>query len=564
MESIDKAKKSKRNFKIVENNLLYSCMFLFGLVILMLRNSDLFAQNMLFTEDGTWLGMIYNDGFFHTLINAKPDYFVFGNIILLKISDILNYIFYGDDISRIPMFIAYVQYILYVSLALVIFICLKKRINLLTRVICFIAIILLPFGNLAGFYEIPGRISNVGYIFYPLSFCFLVYRLDFKNEISIFKLIVIDFILFICAATNPACYAVIPIFFLFDLITEVKNNKYRGIKSIRDLIEYVKVLVKPGYMKSWIALGTSMFVALVYCTFFLPSVESSPYVPGTFNFNTVIEFLTHCFLYPFIFPIYSNLNTALSSILLIIFWSIIIVGLVSIKEIKLKKFVYMTIGFSIIYVISTMIGRIGLFAHFQDYKSIFPERYFYSQNIMSIIMFFTILFAWKEYKIGKVISIVSIFILSIVYIMNLKYLFYSNGNIDVSKNFYNKVSSTQINSKDDFVKVSIEPEGWFISVPRDKYFATLDRSRKATPFMTMNLSDENWESGVSTSANILLFPNTGKYNNIFGNQKPTIISTGEYTTNITNIENMGQYYWISIDETVDKNKFAYPAELEFK
>ncbi len=558
---------NKKSDNFTENKMFYCVLFLLGLITIMLRNADMFAQNMLYTEDGTWLGNIYTKGFFHTLINAKDDYFVFGNIILLKISDIFNYILYGDDISRIPMFIAFTQYLFYICLAILPVVCFRKRLNLTARVMMYIFIVLLPFGKVAGFYEIPGRISNIGYIVYPMAFCLSVYRLDYKNEFSLKKLFAIDFCLFILACTNPACYALIPIFFIFDLIDEINKNKetFKSNQNMK-MLDYILDIFKPNYMRSWFILGTAMFFALLYCTLFLPSSDTqlSTYVEGTFTIYTAVEFLAHSFLYPFIFPLYELLNFKIALILLVVFWTYVIFCVVTIKDSKTKRFAYMVIGFTWIYVISTMVSRDGLYALFQDYKNIFPERYFYSQNIMSLFVFFTALLSWDNKKIRKILFVIVCIPLLIGYAISIKYLFYCNGTIDVSKTFYNRVTIAQFAEGEDFVNVPIEFTGWNITVPKNKYFATIDRQRKETPFVLSNMTDANWTNGTSTVANILLFPNEGKYTVFLTNNHPSKITVGDYSANIIRIENTGAYFWVYIDENADKTRFEFPNEVKFE
>ncbi|GHV23270.1 hypothetical protein FACS189494_11120 [Spirochaetia bacterium] len=87
-----------------ENNakgqsILYVLLFFIGIVVIILR-SPAFATNILYAEDGTWLGQIYANGFWHALIHARSDYPVFCNIIMLKIADIVNYIAFGDNLSQ--------------------------------------------------------------------------------------------------------------------------------------------------------------------------------------------------------------------------------------------------------------------------------------------------------------------------------------------------------------------------------------------------------------------------------------------------------------------------------
>jgi len=79
---------------------------------------------------------------------------------------------------------------------------------------------------------------------------------------------------------------------------------------------------------------------------------------------------------------------------------------------------------------------------------------------------------------------------------------------------------------------------------------------------TVDITDANWINGVSTFGNVLLFANTPKSNELLLINTPTRISTGVYVANIISAEEKGNYIWLHIEETSDKMKFAYPAELE--
>lgn len=75
-----------------------------------------------------------------------------------------------------------------------------------------------------------------------------------------------------------------------------------------------------------------------------------------------------------------------------------------------------------------------------------------------------------------------------------------------------------------------------------------------------NLNDDNWESGISRSNNILLFNYTKLREDELKRSKK--IQTGSYECNIKSI-NIIDYQWIHIEIDGDKEQFKYPNVIKF-
>ena len=54
-----------------------------GVMVLLLRNPDPLLNPVIYTEDGTWIGLALTKGWWYAFQNAKAGYFVWGNLILL-------------------------------------------------------------------------------------------------------------------------------------------------------------------------------------------------------------------------------------------------------------------------------------------------------------------------------------------------------------------------------------------------------------------------------------------------------------------------------------------------
>lgn len=152
----------------------YISLFLIGIIILFLRSSYNIITPHMYTEDGEWISNIINKGLVNTLIFSKSGYFAFGNIILLEICNLLNKFIFGDNLVNLPYFITCVSYCFYSLVALIPVIFLKQVLRKEARVFIWIFILLIPVGMSAS--EVLGKISNVGYSFYFIALCLLIYR----------------------------------------------------------------------------------------------------------------------------------------------------------------------------------------------------------------------------------------------------------------------------------------------------------------------------------------------------------------------------------------------------
>ena len=76
-----------------------------------------------------------------------------------------------------------------------------------------------------------------------------------------------------------------------------------------------------------------------------------------------------------------------------------------------------------------------------------------------------------------------------------------------------------------------------------------------------SLTDDNWTNGVLNAGNVLLFENSERNNILLIQNESTTISVDGYSAEIISRADLGAFIHVRIEETADKTRFAYPAEL---
>ena len=535
-------------YKINRN---YIILFLLGIIILFARSAYNFIIPSMYTEDGVWISDIINNGFFHTLVNAKGSYFVFGNIILLEVSNFLNFIFNGKNLNYLPVFVSLVQYIFMVLCSLIAVKCMEKELNKYLKFVLYLLILLVPLG-FSGF-EILGKISNTGYLFYFLASCLLYYRLFRKEELSKYKNLVIDFILLICCGTNPGCYVLVGVSFIIDILMQYKFNKRNSF------IETIEVYLSKLYNQLWIILG-------VLCSFmlFYNLVKfdlSSNGVIGNVNYSNTIEFFARALLFYFVYPIYTFLNDKLVLILFLVCFIVIVMAYKKGKGLEKIKLSFLLFS-AVFYSLMTFFSRTTLTSHLNNYTTSWVDRYYYGINITTLlpIMYIISLFLKKQ-RFQKNIGYISLIILILCPLLSISYLFqYDDAQTTVVHKikFSDRIKNIELNDSISNYIVPIDFEGWTMNLPYDYILASQLNQRNPESLTTSNLTDENWENGVIRSGNILLFDS--KWLNALN--KCNVLKSEDKVVNIVEIRDAGQWIHVLCD-TDDLKAFEYPNVIEF-
>lgn len=432
-----------RNKNLIAFFVLLPIVFL----LLIVRTPDALISPVLYTEDGTWLGRIYVEGLWNVLINARPDYFVVGNVLGLYFAKYLSYTFFAYDVNTLPFFISILSYLFFALIVSIPVLLLKNHIRLELLIGLSLLITFLPFGWSTN--EIIGRLSNIGYFLFPLSIMLLIYRLDAGNEKN--KIVLIDFLLILCMVTNPAVilfiitYFLVRYFFSKTNTFEYKSQLFTFIVAsiIFAYILYLKLTV--GHQAT---LTTEKFL-----------------VENLFEVS-----ISRSILYPFIFPIYTKLGDIYS---LIIFNIFLIVLYIVFKDLDNKnKKVFLILIFALFFIIFlTTFTKPGLTHWIKNYSGTFPDRYFSAQNIMSLLV---VIFMIEKAlilrnKFIKNITKLFIGILILIYSVSLSQILeFRSPKLKIMTNntFIETIYKTYNNEeKSEIYEIPIYFDGWKMQLP---------------------------------------------------------------------------------------------------
>lgn len=541
----------------------YVILFLLGLIIIFLRSAYNITVPILYAEDGVWTSKIINNGLIDTIINARSDYFVSANVLMLYIAYILNKIFFGYNISNIPLFITFIQYIFYSLVALLPVIVFKKHMNRFILISIWLSILIIPLGT-SGF-EIFGKIVNIGYLFYFVVFCLIFYRVDNRSILSKKQIIVIDFILFISCTTNPACYILVFLGFILDIYNQrndlILNKKTNSIEKI------FQRFIKSFSNKSWIVLCLLCLLVILYHIFF----QTSAFIDSS-NKTRILwsAYLTHITIYPLVYPFYSNLNDTTALVLILLFIVYYMGAYLAADKNNRIVFIILFLSFLILAVITTY-ARPNIIVLY-SYTNTFPDRYIYTINILFMVIFmYSLNIYYNKNKNTKIISIILLFLFIMLNILNIKTIIQYNDTIrndtnqvkfiDRINKYIEKNGITNINSS---ANIEIDPQNWSIQLPSRYVICSYLRLKDIPKIINAaNFSNDSWTKGVyNHNKGILIMK--ADYLYLMSNVRSIHIQGYKnYNAKILAVKKQGNYIYVFTDKQ-DASIFAYPAKIDYE
>lgn len=256
---------------------------LIAMAILYLRDTASLTNPVVYTEDGQWIGFALRNGWLEALINAKPGYYVWGNIVGLWSATGLSQLACGDTLACLPYTISLISVAFIASVAVTVFYAVKQWTGWLTASFAFLALLLMPFGISAN--EVIGRISNIGF-FVPVFVVALLLLRPAAHRIARYS---IDAVIFLSIGTNPT---VVPFVF-----TALALSCFQGpgtfIARVRREL--------PGIVLA----GTATLLVA------LRIMSATSTTTGTLEPAHVIEVaFARSLLFPFLFTNYENMTDA--------------------------------------------------------------------------------------------------------------------------------------------------------------------------------------------------------------------------------------------------------------
>lgn len=532
----------------------YALCFLLGLIVLFLRSAYTVSVPTMYTEDGAWISAIINNGFWDTLLHARSDYLVAGNILSLEFALLLNQLFCGDNLSYLPNFVAFVQYMLLSAAALLPIICFKDDLRKPLQYLLWFCILMVPVGESG--VEIFGKVSNIGYLFYFIAFCLLYYRITQKENLSKGAMAAVDILLLICCGTHPGCYLLVGLGFLVDTI-----GQYRQLSlCYRDWKEIITHWISCFCNQMWVILGILCTIMAAYDLFCLTgeSPESIPLLQN--GFRLPIELFARELLFYLIYPVYRRLN---DKVVVILFFLVCITLVYLFCFAKLsrreKQHLFICLCGTLLYCVITTAARGGmLMSYLNQYTTTWVDRYYYGLNIMTLIPIGFVLEYLLRQKvvIAKAIGgFVSVYML-LCPLFSLPYLFdFTKPNtlgLTHIVPFSQRIKEAVYDADKDRYIVPIDFEGWSMELPARYYFATLQDSRSMQECTVVDFTGDGWSAGVGDDGSLLF--DWFWYDTL---ETCDMLSAGGKTVKVLELQDYNG--WLrAICDTRDLTQFAYP------
>jgi hypothetical protein len=313
----------------------------------------------MYTEDGSWTGFIYRVGPLHTYQVARPDYLVIGNIALLHLATIINdSIFQDTTIDHLPVVIAGISLFFFAGVAALPVVTLRAYLPLWTRLVIWAFLLCLPMGTHLN--EMIGRLSNVGFSFAFIAVMLSLWRMSLPLSHFSWQRLAIDAGLVLCCATNPVALGVVALLFCAEL--------YR--RRLTGVVNDALLLV-----------GWLVIAYVVYKGRATPLVVHD----ATHSIGGLIASgAARPLLYPFIFPFYKLLNSALAVSVAAAYLAFLAVGWWLSRQ---KLALGFLIACLLMITAAVALSRPEIQQTLIDYRLTFPDRYFHAQNMLALVCF---------------------------------------------------------------------------------------------------------------------------------------------------------------------------------
>ena len=453
-----------------------------GLIVLYLRNAHSIFTPVLYAEDGVWAAGLINRGFFDMLLNARADYFVFGNVLLLALAQLSNTVFFGHNLTYLPHFVSLFSLLFYAALAVAPIVLLRDVLRIEARLLLWLLVLLVPLGNSS--YEVLGRLSNIGFAFLFLAFCLLIWRRYSLQEASRKQIIAIDAMLFLCANTNPLCYPLIAVAF--------------GIEAWHHWNSNGRVKAGTWLKKYWVRFSTRSAITLLAILFlmglwmFLRDKGDYNFLAGKIILSNVPEaIIARSFLYPIIFPLYNHFNNVVS-ILLLLTVSVVLIWLS--RGMQRERIVLASSA--IVLVVSTVLtieSRPGLTGMLDHYRTTNPDRYYYGLNLFVYLVLASALsagFGAAKRSSGRIAANTLAGGFMALYLGNGIFLFeFAKPRFEVlpTLTFYDEVKKAYAKGGEPGpngmrYRVALHPAPWVTHFPADYVITTVNGQYYTPPF----------------------------------------------------------------------------------
>jgi len=453
------------------------------------------------------------DDFFDVLLKAKEQYFVLGNLLLLKISLLTNDFFCNKNILFLPKTLYWISVIFYAVALNMHFFVFKNFIS--NGKLLFISFCLIILSLHGSDYEVFSRASNVGFIFYYIALMVITFQAtSISNKTNLFAG---NIIILISIYTNPAVFFLLPLH-AYNVFIHRKEN----IFSL-----YAAIL--------------TYFLSIGQVIHMMQNTQLS--LSGAYG-RLIEVIFARSILFPLIEPIYHGFNDFFSVAFTLILICLLIIIILNFSGSKKLKIIYFFLSYGLI-IITLLSAYTRPFDTISGYLSSWPDRYFYIQNLIVILIVSTLALIniKAKFKIFMII-IVSIYII--------------NSSISLYKYSGNKIMTYYppldllikerlfLSSGSDFITIPTYFVGWQdMKIP--KTLTHLDGGKETiTALKIFPINDDNWEYGVSNDFTGFLTYNLSVYRGLISDGNVEFVIDGK-ARKLQSIKEVGRFLYIVLE-----------------
>lgn len=443
--------------------MLYCALFLLGLIILFFRSAYNFMVPSMYAEDGVWSASIINNGLLDTLLHARGDYLVLGNVLLLQLALGLNELFLGYNINYLPVFVAVVQYLFFSGCAVLPVWCFKRDMSKYMRLILWLLIMLVPVGTTG--YEIWGKICNTGFMFYFIASCLLFRRIFHRNHNSRPSIVLGDIMLFLCCGTHEGAYVLVAAGFVLDVVLQIPELRTQEHK--------VKYWLSKFSNQMWLVLGICCAVIAAYDLFVLRGVQDYGGIEG--NTNNIIELWGRLALFYGTSLFYEWLNNGMVVVIFLVMtgWFLFTFWKIRKEKMDVIKLTFCLLV-ALFYCLIAFVARFDVLSSgLSDYSTTVWDRFYYAINISCLIPFImslSLIYRKGECLIRFIVATALTFLILLPVADYSKTFPYDNPQISGAHvvSFSERLNAAEYDTVSGLYTINIEPDGWTVQLP-EKY-----------------------------------------------------------------------------------------------
>lgn len=456
---------------IIQRLMSYAVLLLIGVTLVSLRNLQFISTPIIYGEDGQFLVRQMEDGLLRTLFETRggstADFSNTGVYLILWIASKTNIALNGYNLAAFPFWMGIYSNLFFAFTAVLGFRAFSLCCNRRAGVIAYLAVLLVNLGDSSA--EVLGRALNMSFLWTATVAFLLMIQFQKDNQTGA-ESIAIGLLCFIGAFTFPVCFLEIGIYLIAVFLRSLKDRQWKK----RVGANFVLIVAMAGGVWSLPRLLSSEGLGAVY----------------TYQSQSAVEFFgARHILYPLVAMFYSDLSDLKVVVLCVLY--IVIVALATVLQFRKTKYICNTYTVFAVITLGTCFSsafmRRTLTALFNGYQWSYPDRYFYSCNILSMLLFFFALYIIAERIPLKRLRILPNMLVAFCLLINSDLFYFTNPNYNIlfgkeylgtfAENCEKAVRETECIDWENGILVALYPNGWNTSFPVQYVLSTTSEQK---------------------------------------------------------------------------------------